>query len=90
MKYRFIVTNAGLVAHEFMLLPVSEYMGMAGMTDMEEWDKLALMIPIEQLPAGATAQADYTFAVIPEAGVEMVCMTPGHFEAGMHLPITIK
>jgi len=89
--YHFIVTNAGQVPHEFMIMPVSEHMGMSGMSTMEEWDKLALMmIPIEQLPVGATAQADYTFAGIPEGNIEMVCMTPGHFEAGMHKPITFK
>lgn len=91
VPYHFIVTNEGQVPHEFMLMPVSEHMGMSGMSSMEEWDKLALMmIPIEQLPVGATAEADYTFAGIPEGNIEMVCMTPGHFEAGMHTPITIK
>lgn len=89
--YRFTVTNDGQVPHEFMILPVSEHMGMSGMTSMEEWDKMALMmIPIEQLPVGATAKADYTFASVPEGNLEFVCMTPGHFEAGMHSPITVK
>jgi uncharacterized cupredoxin-like copper-binding protein len=88
--YHFTVTNSGQIPHEFMILPVSEHMGMAGMS-MEEFDELALMmIPIEQLPVGATAEADYTFASVPNQAIELVCMTPGHFEAGMHLPITVK
>lgn len=89
--YHFTVTNEGQVPHEFMIMPVSEHMGMSGMKSMEEWDKMALMmIPAEQLPAGATAKADYTFASVPEGNIELVCMTPGHFEAGMHTPIMVK
>ena len=88
--YHFKVTNSGQIPHEFMILPVSEHMGMAGMS-MEDFDEIALMmIPIEQLPAGATAEAEYTFASSPAEDVELVCMTPGHFEAGMRLPIAIK
>jgi uncharacterized cupredoxin-like copper-binding protein len=88
--YHFTVTNSGQIPHEFMILPVTEHMGMAGMS-MEEFDELALMmIPIEQLPVGATAEADYTFANVPDEDIELVCMTPGHFEAGMHLPIAVK
>ena len=90
VHYRFIVTNSGKIPHEFMILPVSEHMGMPGMV-MGDFDEMALMmIPIEQLPAGATAEAEYTFASSPAENLELVCMTPGHFEAGMHLPIAIK
>jgi uncharacterized cupredoxin-like copper-binding protein len=49
-----------------------------------------MMIPAEQLPAGATAEADYTFTNVPEGNIEFVCMTPGHFEAGMHTPIVVR
>lgn len=91
VQYHFTVTNEGKVPHEFMILPIPEHMGMSGMTSMEEWDKMALMmIPIEQLPVGATAKSDYTFTSVPEGNIELVCMTPGHFEAGMRMPITIK
>jgi len=90
VQYHFTVTNQGQVAHEFMILPISERMGMPGMS-REEYDEMALMmIPIEQLPVGATAKSDYTFSNIPEENLELVCMTPGHFEGGMHIPITIK
>jgi len=88
--YHFEVTNSGQIPHEFMILPVSEHLGMAGMS-MTDFDEMALMmIPIEQLPIGATAEADYTFVSSLEGSFELVCMTPGHFEAGMHLPISIK
>jgi len=90
VQYHFVVTNEGQVAHEFMILPVSEHMGMSDMS-MEEFDEMALMmIPIEQLSVGATAKAEYTFSKIPDAKLELVCMTSGHFEAGMHVPIAIK
>ena len=90
IPYHFKVTNSGKIPHEFMILPVSEHMGMAGMS-MEGFDERALMmIPIEQLPVGATVEADYTFASVPDGDIELVCMTPGHFEAGMHLPISVK
>lgn len=87
--YRFSVTNEGPSAHEFMIMPIPEHMAM-GMA-MEDYDQMALMmIPIEQLPAGATVETEYTFASIPEGEVQMVCMTPGHYEAGMFLPISFK
>ncbi len=35
-------------------------------------------------------QMDYTFASVPEGNIEFVCALPGHFEAGMHTPITVK
>jgi uncharacterized cupredoxin-like copper-binding protein len=90
VAYHFTVTNEGQVAHEFMILPVSEHMGMSGMP-MEEYDKMALMmIPIEQLPVGASVKTDYTFSEVADGKIELIWMTPGHFEAGMHIPITVK
>lgn len=91
VQYHFIVTNEGLVPHEFMIMPIAmDGMGMSGMS-MEEKDALALMmISEEELPAGATVEMDYTFTSVPEGNIEFVCALPGHFEAGMHTPITIK
>ena len=90
IRYHFVVTNEGQIGHEFMILPVSEHMGMAGMS-MQEFDELALMmIPVEQLPVGATVEADFTFAAVPKQSLELVCMTAGHFEAGMRLPIRVR
>lgn len=95
VPYRFIVRNAGRIPHEFMIMPlampgmsVPEMQGMV----MEERDRMALvMIPQEQLPAGATAVVDYTFEVAAAGGkLEIVCTLPGHLEAGMHTAMTIK
>ena len=94
--YHISVANKGQVGHEFMIFPVSELPdtpGMSGMSgmSMEEYDKIALMtIPLEQLPPGASINADYTFTGIPQGNLELVCLTQGHYEAGMHIPITVK
>lgn len=95
VPYHFIVKNEGQIPHEFMIMPMT-MLGthMPGMPEMsmEERDAAALvMIPEAQLPAGATAEADYTFESVPAGSeIEMVCTLPGHLEAGMHLPIRIK
>lgn len=91
VQYHFIVTNEGQIPHEFMIMPVTmDSMGMSG-TSMEEKDAVALMmIPEEELPPGATVEMDYTFASVPEGNIEFVCAVLGHFEAGMHTPITVK
>ncbi len=91
VQYHFIVTNEGVVPHEFMIMPVEMGgMGMAGMS-MEEKDALAfMMIAEDELSPGATVEVDYTFTSVPEGNIEFVCALPGHFEAGMHSPITIK
>lgn len=94
VQYHFIVTNEGQVPHEFMIMPIAmDDMGMPSMSGMtmEEKDAMAfMMIPEEQLPPGATVEADYIFTSVPEGNIEFVCALPGHFEAGMHSSILIK
>lgn len=92
VPYHFVVTNAGTVEHEIMIMPplMADQMGMA--MDMEALDKTALvMIEAADLPAGKTASFDYTFTeTTPDGTLEFACHTPGHYEAGMKLPITVK
>lgn len=92
VPYRFVVTNAGAVNHEFMIMaPLTEdQMGMA--MDMHELDETALaMIGEDQLPPGATATLEFTFTEAAPAGtLEFACHTPGHYEAGMKLPIVVR
>lgn len=92
VPYRFVVTNAGAVNHEFMIMaPLTEdQMGMA--MDMHELDESALaMIEEDQLPPGATVTLEFTFAeAVPAGTLEFACHTPGHYEAGMKLPIVVK
>ena len=88
--YTFTITNEGQVPHEFMFIPPV----MAGMADMhgEATHNTALIeVDEDELPPGATYTLSYTF---PESAVgtalEIACHTPGHYEAGMRLPITVE
>ena len=92
VPYRFVVTNAGAVEHEFMIMPplTQDQMGMhMQMTDL---DQMALaMIEAAELQAGDSASLDITFTEAANAGeLELACHTPGHYEANMKLPIVIQ
>ena len=92
VPYHFVVTNEGAAEHEIMIVPpvTTNSMGMA--MNMEELDKMALvMIAASDLPSGAIASFDYTFTKSAPAGsLEFACHTPGHYEMGMKLPVTVK
>lgn len=89
VTYRFVVTNDGSIPHEFMIIPPME--NASDMT-MEELDEMALVVVEEDdLPSGATQTVEFTFTEPAPAGnLEFACHTPGHYEAGMKLPITVK
>ena len=92
VPYHFVVTNEGTVNHEIMIMPplMEAQMGMA--MDMGELDNMALvMISADELTPGTTKSFDYTFTEPATVGsLEFACHTPGHYEAGMKLPITVK
>lgn len=92
VPYHFVVTNKGSVNHEIMIMPplMEDQMGMA--MDMTELDQMALaMIPAEEMTPGTTRFLDYTFSKPAASGdLEFSCHTPGHYEAGMKLPITVE
>lgn len=92
VPYHFVVTNDGAVEHEMMVMPplTEDQMGM-GMS-MNQMDDMALaMVEAADLQPGKTASFDYTFTEPAPAGtIEFACHTPGHYEAGMKLPITVK
>ncbi len=97
VPYHFIVTNAGTVPHEIMIMPVMMSGGMmnGGMMSnmsMEQLDEMALAhIESDDLPPGATKTLDYTFTTPAPAGtLEFACYLPGHHEAGMHEAITVQ
>jgi len=89
VPYHFVVTNTGAVEHEFMVMPPLEQDNMGMAMDMGELDKRALvMVEASELAPGQSASFDYTFTEPATAGsLEFDCHTPGHYEAGMMLPL---
>ncbi|GMQ84977.1 MAG: hypothetical protein BMS9Abin07_0542 [Acidimicrobiia bacterium] len=86
VSYRFVVTNDGSVPHELMFSSPVE----PGAMDMEEMDEMAIAVfSDEDLAAGATAEQTFSFPVAGEAGLESACHLPGHYEAGMMMPIVV-
>jgi uncharacterized cupredoxin-like copper-binding protein len=89
VPYHFVLKNVGQVPHEIMIMaPMEETPDM----DMEEMDSMALAhVEADDLPAGATATMDYTFTQAAGTGeLEFACHVPGHYAAGMKLPITVS
>jgi len=87
VPYHFVVTNKGAVAHEFVIMPPEQ--GTQGSEAQLPSTALA-GIAGKDLAAGATKTLDYTFTQAPASGLEFACHLPGHYEAGMHTPITVK
>ncbi len=88
VAYRLVVTNGDKVAHELMIMqPMS-----AGKMDMAAMDKMALArIGESDLGAGATRTLDVSFdKAYPAGALEFACRLPGHYEAGMKLPLTVE
>ena len=85
--YQFVVTNNGKVAHEFMIMPMKMNMGNMSMDEMH---KMALAM-IDNVNPGETKTVDYTYPQ-SNAGkqLEFACHLPGHYEAGMRLPVTVN
>ena len=85
--YHFVVTNAGHTNHEFMVMKP-----MSGQMSMGQMDQGALThIDQSQLPPGASKSFDFTFPASAGSEIlELACHMPGHYEAGMHLLITVK
>src|SRR4030095_10753553 len=91
VPYHFVVTNAGMVNHEIMIMPPLTANQMSMGMDMGTMDQMALaMISADDLTPGATKSFDLSFSKSATTGtLEFACHTPGHYEANMKLPITI-
>ena len=92
VPYWFVVTNSGLVEHEFMVMPPLTADQMDMHMDMANLDKMALaMIEGADLQAGNSASFELTFTEPVNAGdLEFACHTPGHYEENMKLPIVVQ
>ena len=86
VPYHFVVTNNGTVPHEFNIMPPQ-----TGQLTTEQVGQMALArIDQSNLGAGASATLDYTFTQeYAQGALELTCHLPGHYEAGMHVPIEV-
>ena len=86
-SYHFVVTNQGQVAHEFMIMPMGMTMEHLSMDAMHQ---MALYM-FDNVAPGETKTFDYTFKPsMVGQHFEFACHLPGHYEAGMRLPIIVK
>jgi plastocyanin len=75
--YRFVLVNEGAEPHEWAVVPHGD----------EDESRLLTEVEEEDLPPGATVTHTFTF---PQAGTyDFACFLPGHYEAGMVLPVTV-
>lgn len=76
--YRFVIKNEGTIAHDWSIMPRGETDEGQALVQVDE----------DELPPGATVTREFTFT---QAGdFEFACHVPGHYEAGMLLPITVQ
>lgn len=89
VPYRFVVSNKGTVNHDFSISPpVME--GMAGMSTEGAHESALAVIDAKDMPPGATKTIDLTFSKpMTSSDIEFACHTPGHYESGMHVPMTV-
>lgn len=77
VPYRFVLENQGQMSHEWAVVPRG---------DADE-SRLLFEVEEEDLPPGATVEREFTF---PEAGdFDFACFLPGHYQAGMVIPVRV-
>jgi uncharacterized cupredoxin-like copper-binding protein len=76
--YRFVIKNEGTIPHNWAIMPRGE-------TDESQ---ALINVGEDQLPPGATVTREFTFTQTGD--FEFACHLPGHYEAGMLLPITVQ
>lgn len=86
VPYHFVVKNNGAVAHELDIMPPS-----SDQLTPDQVKQISLArIGAEQLQAGETASMAYIFTqAYPAGALEFACHVSGHYDAGMHTPITV-
>lgn len=89
VPYQFVVTNKGTLNHDFSISP-PVMAGMAGMSASDVHEGALAVIDAKDMPPGATKTIDVTFSKpYSSTDLEIACHTPGHYEAGMQVPITV-
>jgi uncharacterized cupredoxin-like copper-binding protein len=85
--YHFVINNKGALAHSFFIMPVAT----GAMTDQQAKSTAMAGLTSDQLPAGSTQTLDYTFKDSDTSQqLEFACHVAGHYEGGMHTPITVS
>jgi uncharacterized cupredoxin-like copper-binding protein len=82
---RFNIINKGEVEHEFVIDTTegnAEHKALMAKMDMEHDDPNSV-----RLDEGGTGEVIWNFA--NEGTFEFACLIPGHYESGMHGPITV-
>lgn len=78
VPHRFTLRNDGREAHEWAVVPHGDRSEARLLTEVEE----------AELPPGATVVHEFTF---PRVGrYDFACFLPGHYEAGMVMPIVVQ
>lgn len=80
VPYYFVVTNKGTVLHEFTVEPI---------TNDIYYQYNHMLIDLDTVPPGDTQMVNYTFKTSQLGTFEIACHMRGHYQAGMHLNITI-
>lgn len=89
VPYRFVVTNKGTVNHDFSITP-PVMQGMEGMSEEDMHKNALALIDAKDMPPGATKTVNVTFSKpMSSSEIEFACHTPGHYEAGMQVPMTV-
>lgn len=76
--YRFVVTNAGKINHDFLIMPAGE----------QDEEKALLLVEDTDLTPGTTLTKDFVFT--QPGSYEFACRVQGHYEAGMVTKITVQ
>ena len=87
VAYHFVVKNNGSVNHEVRIMPP-----MDATSSAEDVDTATLVsLSGSDLTPGTTKTFDFTFTrAYPAGSLELACHLPSHYEAGMHLGITVN
>jgi uncharacterized cupredoxin-like copper-binding protein len=87
VPYRFVITNAGALDHEFVVSP-GEMEGHDHMDEgAHEMSGAMLHVASSELTPGAIVTVEFTFS--QPAQMLFGCYLPGHYEAGMFAPVTV-
>jgi uncharacterized cupredoxin-like copper-binding protein len=89
--YEFVITNKGVINHELAITHPMDEMDMHGDGTAMHHEGALLVVTQEQLPPNTTVTVTVTFPKTEEGeNFEIACHVPGHYDAGMHLPITVN